>query len=92
MRILTEMGFWILFTDESKFNLFDYMMVVQEYGGKKNTAMQIENLLPTVKQGGGSVFLKVLWTNINAKVHCNKIRGLCGVLGPWGWLDFNTRQ
>lgn len=53
-----DMEFWksVIFTDESKFNLFG-----NDCGGKvwrrKNEAMQAKNLMPTVKHGGGSVMV-----------------------------------
>lgn len=51
-----DFDYWknVIFSNESKFNIFGY-------DGEKrvwripNTAMDMQNLLPTVKHGGGSV-------------------------------------
>lgn len=52
------MDFWklVLFTDESKFNIFGYDGKAKVWR-KPNTAMDPKNLIPTVKHGGGSVMV-----------------------------------
>lgn len=55
-NVTTPMEYWnrVIFTDESKFNIFgsDGHCTVWR---KKNTELNPENLRPTVKHGGGSV-------------------------------------
>ena len=56
--------FWrtVLFTDESKFNLFGSDGRTRVWR-KSGTALQTKNLMPTVKHGGGSV---MVWGAIGA--------------------------
>lgn len=53
-----DIDFWkrVIFSDESKFNIFGYDGK-QRLWRKPNAAMAIQNLLPTVKHGGGSVMV-----------------------------------
>lgn len=59
-----DMSFWknVIFSDESKYNIFGYDGK-QRVWRKPNTAMAIQNLLPTVKHGGASV---MVWGCISA--------------------------
>ena len=53
-----SIDFWenVLFTDESKFNIFGYDGK-QKVWRKKCQEMETKNLIPTVKHGGGSVMV-----------------------------------
>jgi len=53
-----DMEFWkkVLFTDESKYNIFGYDGKSKVWR-KPNTAMDSKHLIPTVKHGGGSVMV-----------------------------------
>ena len=57
-------SFWrrVLFTNESKFNLFGSDGRTKIWR-KTGTAYQTQNLIPTVKHGGGSV---MVWGAIEA--------------------------
>lgn len=58
MYIDKDISFWnkVIFSDESKFNIFG--SDGQHYVWRKcNTALQIQNMIATVKHGGGSVMV-----------------------------------
>lgn len=54
----SDPGFWqrVIFTDESKFNVFGNDSRGKVWR-KKNQALKMKNLIPTVKHGGGSVMV-----------------------------------
>lgn len=76
--------FWndVIFTDESKFNIFSSDGKVNIWR-KPNTEMDVKNLRPTVKHGGGSV---MVWGCMSAKGVGNLVF-IDGRMDQWKYLS-----
>jgi transposase len=79
-----DAGFWnkVIFTDESKFNLFgsDGRIMVWR---KPNTQLEIQNTVPTVKHGGGSV---MVWGCFSA-AGVGKLAFIDGIMDHKGYIQ-----
>jgi transposase len=84
MHLNKDQHFWnsVIWSDESKFNIFT-SDGGQRVWRKPNTALQIENIVPTVKHGGGSVFV---WGCMAAKGVGN-LAFIDGIMDRWVYLD-----
>ncbi|GFU21060.1 transposable element Tcb1 transposase [Trichonephila clavipes] len=52
--------FWkkVIFSDESKFEIFTSLSIRKKFGEKNKTALEPKNVLPTLKYGGGNVMVQ----------------------------------
>lgn len=84
LHLNDDLSYWnnVIFTDESKFNLFGSDGKVKIWR-KNGTAMERKNLLPTVKHGGGSV---MVWGCMSAAGVGNLVF-IDGIMDRFKYLD-----
>lgn len=84
-----NIAFWeiVLFTDESKFNVFGcngHSMIWR----KANKAMRFENLVPTIKHGGGNV---IVWNAMAAPGLVGKLVFSEGIMDQYKVYGYSVR-